>query len=139
MLGIIITTTLLTADFSKVECGRLLFYLVLAGPLTGILWCFVIWLFQVDAAQYEIMYSTFGIFSVRMSCSSLSHGIDKMVYVLGWNDDLRYDIRQAIPWKITSKYWKEPTQDASATSDWLLWSFHCNYHSAADSPSHCPD
>ncbi|TBU37368.1 hypothetical protein BD309DRAFT_974205 [Dichomitus squalens] len=53
MIAFVLTTTLLTAKFSKLECERHLFYLVISGPLAAILLSFVIWLFQIKTAQYE--------------------------------------------------------------------------------------
>ncbi|TBU30812.1 hypothetical protein BD311DRAFT_753870 [Dichomitus squalens] len=55
MIAILFTTTLLTAKFSKLECERHLFYLVISGPLAAILLSVVIWLFQIKAAQYEFV------------------------------------------------------------------------------------
>ena len=69
MAAFILSTTLITARFSKLECERHLFRMIVAEPLAGLLFSFLIWFFKIKAAQYEYYQLVFGTFAVSQTCA----------------------------------------------------------------------
>ena len=69
MAAFILTTTLVTARFSKLECERHLFRMIVAEPLAALLFSSLIWLFKIKADQYEYYQLVSGTFAVSQTCS----------------------------------------------------------------------